>query len=72
MLALSGNSRESDGYPDGVACKQIVVFRGAQMAYKTELDNKIVYKLLSFAFAEFAFPEISFDIYINEFGYSSD
>ncbi len=45
---LSPNAHAADGLgdPGGVAAKELVVLRGAQMAHQAQLDDELVHQLL--------------------------
>ena len=66
MSAVDAHTAQRLGYPCGVACKELVVLGSSCELNKTELHDKLVYKLLDFAFGEGAFLKVSFCIYVKE------
>lgn len=56
------------GHPGGVASEKIVVFCGAQMAYQSQFDDKLVHQFLNFFFPAKASLQIALKIDVQEGG----
>ncbi len=64
--SVYSHAAEAFCYPGRIPAKQFVVFRGTQMTYKTQLDNKLVNQLLGSSLVQDACLQIALDIDIKE------